>query len=276
MGSGIGLLADRAYGSVRDGLDTLLVAGGSARAVIGAARPDLLAWLRRMAPRVRRIGSVCTGAFLLAEAGLLDGRRATTHWNGTDRLARDYPSVKVDPDAIWVRDGNVFTSAGVTAGIDLALALVEEDLGRPLALAVARRMVVFLKRPGGQSQFSTHLAAQTRAEGPLAELPEWIAEHLDGDLTVATLSAHVAMSPRNFARVFRGEFGVTPAKYVETTRIEQARHRLEEGRLSLDEVAGACGFGSSERMRRTFERHLRVVPRDYRRRFAIGAPSHRD
>jgi transcriptional regulator GlxA family with amidase domain len=248
MSSGLQLVADRAFRSVRGPLDTLLLSGGRLGLRDALADLALLPWLRRMAGRVRRLGSVCTGAFFLAEAGLLDGRRATTHWSAAQRLADRYPRIDVDPDAIYVRDGSVVTSAGVTAGMDLALALVEEDWGREVALGVARRLVVFLKRPGGQSQFSAHLEAQSRASGALA--------------------ARFAMSPRNFARVFTRELGVTPAKYVERARLERARACLEDGRRSLEEVAVLCGFGSEERMRKTFLRQLRVLPREYRRCFS--------
>jgi transcriptional regulator GlxA family with amidase domain len=245
------------------------VSGGDVEAA--ANDPELRRWLRGMARRVRRLASVCSGAFVLAEAGLLDGRRATTHWAGLPILERRYPRIHVDADAIFVRDGRVYTSAGVTAGIDLALALVEEDLGRATALAVARRLVVFLKRPGGQSQFSRHLAAQTIEPGALRGVPEWILEHLDDDLPVERLARRAAMSPRNFARVFRRSTGLTPAKYVEHARVEAARRLLEDGADGLEAVAARCGFASGERMRRTFVRHVGVVPIDYRRLFRTGA-----
>ncbi len=268
MGSGLGLVADRAYASLRGPVDTLLFAGGSAGIAGALADPKLLPWLRRTAPRVRRLGSVCTGAFFLAEAGLLDGRRATTHWAAVERLARRHPAVRVEPDAIYVRDGALVTSAGVTAGMDLALALVEEDWGREVALGVARQLVMFLKRPGGQSQFSAHLEAQTRSGGALAGLPDHVAASLADDLSVPALATRFAMSPRNFARVFAREFGVTPAKYVERVRLERARACLEDPGCGLEEVARSCGFGNEERMRKTFLRHLRVLPREYRRRFS--------
>ncbi len=267
MGSGVVLMAERDTRSVRGAVDTLLVAGGSHGLPAARADADLPDWLRRQAARARRVGSVCTGAFLLAGAGLLDGRRVTTHWAAAERLAREHPRLRVEPDAIWVRDGRFYSSAGVSAGMDLALALVEEDLGREAALAVARHLVLFLQRPGGQSQFSAHLEAQTRARGPLAELPDWIERHLDGDLSVPALAERVGMSPRNFARVFARCFGATPAKYVERARLERARACLDEGRRGLEEVADLCGFGSAERMRKTFLRHLRVSPQDYRGRF---------
>ena len=265
MSSGLRLHADRAWGNPRAGIDTLLVSGGDVYQA--ATDPRLRRWLRGMAPRVRRLGSVCSGAFILAEAGLLDGHRATTHWSAVALMRRRYPRIQVEDDAIFVRDDRVYTSAGVTAGIDLALALVEEDLGHDLALAVARRLVVFLKRPGGQSQFSSHLAAQTPPPGPLKDLPAWILDHLAEDLSVECLAARAAMSPRNFARVFLREAGTTPAKFVERARVDAARRQLEDDGLGLEEVAARCGFSSGEHMRRTFQRHLRVVPVDYRRRF---------
>jgi transcriptional regulator GlxA family with amidase domain len=263
--SGLRVAADRRCAEFRGRADTLLVAGGDVRAVMRDR--VLLGWLVRASRRVRRLASVCSGAFLLAEAGLLDGRRATTHWGSVALLARRYPQLTVEPDLIFVRDGNVYTSAGVTAGIDLALALVEEDLGHDLALAVARQLVVFLKRPGGQSQFSSALAALAVAPGPLKDLPEWIVANLRGNLSVEALAARAAMSPRHFARVFREETGVTPAKFVESARLDAARRCLEDDALGLEEIAVRCGFGSAERMRRTFQRHLKVVPIDYRKRF---------
>lgn len=269
--AGLRLVADRPLRALVGRTDTLLVAGGDVTAL--AADPAILRWLNRMAARVRRLASVCTGAFLLAEAGLLDGRRATTHWAWARAFAERYPRVTVEPDAIFVRDGNIATSAGVTAGIDLALALVEEDLGHALALEVARSMVVFLKRPGGQSQFSSHLAAQAVAPGPLRDLPEWIVANLGADLSVEALAARAGMSPRNFARVFRRETNLTPAKFVEHARLDAARSSLEDDGLGLDEVAGRCGFGSAEQMRRAFRRHLRVVPIDYRKRFHRQPPA---
>jgi transcriptional regulator GlxA family with amidase domain len=264
--SGIRILADRPFTAARAAIDTLIVAGGDMRGVMG--NPQLLQWLRRMQPRVRRLASVCTGAFILAEAGLLEGRRATTHWRWAAEMAARYPRVGVEPDALFIRDGNIYTSAGVTAGMDLALALVEEDHGHRLALAVARQMVLFLKRPGGQTQFSSHLEAQSLPRGTLKDLPEWILDNLDADLSVEALAQRMAMSPRNFARVFTRELGVTPAKFVERARIERARRVLEEeGSAPMESVAAACGFGSAERMRRSFQRRLRVVPHDYRKRF---------
>ena len=270
--SGVRLVADRAFGRVRGGIDTLLVAGGEG--TLQAIRDvALLRWLRGMAPRVRRLGAVCTGSFVLAEAGLLDGRRATTHWAACARMATRYPRVRVEPDPIFVRDGDVWTSAGVTAGIDLALALVEDDLGRAAALAVARQMVVFLRRPGGQSQFSAQLAAQAADREPLRELQAWIADHPGGDCAVPALARRVAMSPRHFARVFRDEVGTTPARFVERVRVEAARRRLEESDDGVDAVAATCGFGTAESMRRAFLRTVRVAPAAYRARFRLRRAS---
>jgi len=272
MSCGVSLLARGLPARSAPRPDTLIVAGGAGtRAAV--ADLALIAWLRAIAPRVRRLASVCTGAFLLAEAGLLDGRRATTHWSACAALARRYPRVRVDPDPIFVRDGGVYTSAGVTSGMDLALALVEEDHGREVALAVARGLVLFLKRPGGQSQFSAQLSSQLASRQPIQELQAWIIENVHRDLSVAELAARAGMSPRNFARVFAREVGATPALFVETARVEAARRRLEEdGGRRIEAVAAECGFGSAETMRRAFLRRVRVSPSDYRTRFqAISA-----
>jgi transcriptional regulator GlxA family with amidase domain len=247
-------------------IDTLLVAGG--RGVHDAARDErLLAWVRDAAKRARRVTSVCTGAFLLARAGLLDGRRATTHWASCRELERRHPEVTVESDPIFVRDGNVTTSAGVTAGMDLALALVEEDLGREVALDVARWLVLFLKRPGGQAQFSAQLAAQIAEREPLRELQAWLPDHLDEDLTVPALARRACMSERNFARAFRDETGMTPAAYVESARVERARIALETGDQPVEMVARQAGFGTVETMRRAFRRRVGVSPAGYRSRF---------
>jgi transcriptional regulator GlxA family with amidase domain len=250
----------------RGPLDTLMVAGGLG---VDEAEQDaeLVAWVREAAARSRRVTSVCTGALILARAGLLDGRRATTHWASCARLARRYPAVSVQSDPIYLRDGNVYTSAGVTAGMDLALALVEEDLGPEVALQVARQLVLFARRPGGQAQFSVQLRAQASAPGALRDLQAWIAEHLDADLSVRTLADHAHMSPRTLARAFARETGTTPAAYVEAARVEHARARLENGRAPLAAVARASGFGTPETMRRAFHRRLGVAPADYRTRF---------
>jgi transcriptional regulator GlxA family with amidase domain len=263
---GLVVVADRALASVRGPIDTLVVVGGegAGRAATDAA---LVGWVARAARRSRRIASVCTGAFVLAAAGVLDGRRATTHWRSCDDLARRFPGVTVDPDPIFVRDGDVWTSAGVTAGMDLALALVDDDLGRDVALMTARQLVMFVQRPGGQSQFSAQLGAQVAARDPLRDLQAWIAEHPDEDHSVERLAARVAMSPRHFARVFRDEVGSTPAAYVESVRVEVARRLLEQSGLSAADVARAAGFGTPETLRRAFARRVGVSPVEYRDRF---------
>jgi transcriptional regulator GlxA family with amidase domain len=265
--SGIAVVATRSFREVRGGIDTLFVAGGRGTE---AALHDraLIQWLKRMSHKLDRVASVCTGAFILAEAGLLDGKRAATHWGSCERLAERYPQIKVDPDPIFVREQRTYTSAGVTAGMDLALALVEEDHGLQAARGVARELVLFLKRPGGQSQISAQLQLQMADRRPLAELQSWMADHLQADLSVAALARRVAMSPRNFARVFTRSVGVTPARYVEKLRVEAVRRRLEETRSTVDEVAAQCGFGTRESMRRAFQRTLRVSPTAYRSRFA--------
>ena len=263
---GLAVVADRSLASTRGPIDTLVVVGGEG-AYKAATDPDLVGWIRRAAGRSRRVTSVCTGAFLLAATGVLDGRRATTHWRACADLARIHPEVTVDPDPIFVRDGNVWTSAGVTAGMDLALALVADDLGRDVALMTARQLVLFVQRPGGQSQFSAQLGAQVAARDPLRELQAWIAEHPDEDHAVERLAARVAMSPRHFARVFRDEVGSTPAAYVETARVEVARRLFETTGLPPAEVARAAGFGTPETMRRAFSRRVGVSPLEYRDRF---------
>ena len=264
--SGLTLSVERGLAEVTGPIDTLVVAGGEGiPAVVEDA--SVIAALLRLAPQTRRLASVCTGAYVLAEAGLLDGRRATTHWAWCDHLARQYPAVRVDPDPIFVRDGETWTSAGVTAGIDLALAMVEDDLGRDAALGIARRFVVFLKRPGGQSQFSAQLAGQFAEQPPLRDLQAWIVEHVGEDLSVERLATRVAMSPRNFSRAFHREVGVTPGRFVERVRVEAARRRLEDTTASVEEIAAACGFGTAETTRRTFLRVLCVTPTDYRSRF---------
>ncbi|XXT42178.1 DJ-1/PfpI family protein [Sorangium sp. So ce513] len=263
--SGAQIVAHKALEDVAPGADTVLVAGGETRE---ATRDDrLLGWLRAATPEVRRMGAVCTGAFVLAAAGLLAGHRAATHWRAAPALACQFPGVEVDPDAIFVRSGKMYTSAGTTASIDLALALVEDDLGYDAALEVARGMVVFLKRPGGQSQFSRPLLAQTAATGPLRRVIEWALRHLDADLRVEVLAEKAGMSPRNFARTFTRTLQTTPAKFVEAARLEQARSCLEGGRASIKQLARDCGFGTDERMRRAFQRTLQVTPEEYRRRF---------
>jgi transcriptional regulator GlxA family with amidase domain len=268
--SGLTIVPHAAMGQAPVAIDTLLVAGGIGWE-LPCGDPALLDWIAAGAKRSRRVVSVCTGAFLLAAAGLLDGRRATTHWAAATELARRHPLVRVDREPVFVRDGSVWTSAGVTAGMDLALALVEEDLDRDAALAIARHLVLFLRRPGNQSQFSATLAAQVPERDSLREVQRFAVENLTADLAVEALAAHAHMSPRHFARSFRAETGITPARYVEGLRLEAARRGLEDTRETLGAIAAACGFGTPETMRRVFLRALGVGPAEYRRRFQGAA-----
>jgi transcriptional regulator GlxA family with amidase domain len=263
---GLRITAHKTFHELRGSIDTLLVAGGSA-IENDEVNTQVIRWLKTIAGGTRRIGSVCTGAMLLARAGLLDGRRATTHWNWCEVLIRRAPRTHVDPDPIFVRDKNVYTSAGVTAGMDLALALVEEDHGSRLALQVARNLVLYLRRPGGQSQFSAALSLQLTDRKPLRELESWVLDNLSKPLTVPVLAHRVAMSPRNFARVFTKEMKTTPAKFVERLRVETARRRLEESQNSMESIASDCGFGNVNSMRSVFQRALKISPGQYRRHF---------
>lgn len=248
-------------------IDTLLLSGGCWDPMDAAlADREMIGWIKRTAGKVRRVASLCTGAFLLAEAGLAKNA-VTTHWAQCDRLRARYPHLTVSADNIYLKDGNIYSSAGSTSAMDLALALVEEDLGRKLAMNVARRLVMFLKRPGGQSQFSTALLAQTASTDSLRDLPEWIIDNLEKDLSVEAMAERVGMSPRNFARVFAAETGLTPAKYVERARLERARQLIEETALPLLTVASGAGFESDQHLRRTFVRWLGVTPADYMARF---------
>jgi transcriptional regulator GlxA family with amidase domain len=264
--SGLRLLPDCAVSDLPTAIDTLIVPGGWS-----AMRPDkhreLIGWLPGAAASARRIASVCGGAFLLAEAGLLAGRRATTHWYACPDLAERYPDVTVEAAPIYVRDGDVWTSAGVTAGIDLALALVEDDLGHEVALTVARWLVVFLRRPGNQAQFSTQLAAQTADHEPVRAVQHWIAANPGADCAVDELARRARMSPRHFARTFTAQVGMAPGQYVTSIRLEAARRRLEESDTALATVASTCGLGSAETLRRTFQHALGMSPAEYRRRF---------
>ncbi len=269
--SGLAIVPDA---DLRDAqaVHTLVVPGGDGARSTGSAVEELTGWLRQNAPGARRIASVCTGAFLLARAGLLAGRRVTTHWAYASALERQFPEVVVDPEPIHVRDGAIVTSAGVTAGIDLALALVEEDVGREAALAVARHLVVFLRRPGGQAQFSAQLRAQLAQRQPLREVQQWITERPAADLSVDSLAARAGLSPRQFARSFTAETGVTPGRYVDRVRLDAARRGLEDSGDGIEQVARNCGYGTPEAMRRAFIRTLGVSPADYRQRFQ--APAH--
>ena len=267
--SGLRLTADHGFAEVGRGIDTLLIAGGRGAQRYRAHAP-LLRWIRRQAGGVRRLASVCTGAVLLAEAGLLKGRTATTHWGSCARLAEEFPDVHVEPDRIFVREGSIYTSAGVTSGMDLALALVEEDHGREVALAVARELVLFLRRPGGQAQFSAQLAVQFAEHEPLGDLQTYILDHPREDLSVEALARRVGMSPRNFARVFTREVGTTPARFVASVRVETARRLLEETSRDLEAICAMSGLGTTESMRRAFLRIVKIPPRAYRERFNRG------
>jgi transcriptional regulator GlxA family with amidase domain len=248
-------------------VDTLIIAGGPG-VKSAAAEGELVRWVGARAQTARRTASVCTGAYLLAAAGILDGRRATTHWSFCDDLARSFPAVRVEADPIFVRDGSVWTSAGVTAGIDLALALVEEDLGRDVALAVARYLVMFLKRPGGQAQFSAALSVQSGEErfGPLHA---WINANLSRDLSLPILASQAGMSERSFSRRYLEATGLTPARAVDRLRVEAARQLLSDTKVPIKRIARQCGFGTEETMRRSFLRLLSTSPQDYRARFSM-------
>jgi transcriptional regulator GlxA family with amidase domain len=271
--SGLALLADPLPGPSKP-VDTLVVAGGPGTFAAAQSEP-LVRWIAVRARQARRAASVCTGAFLLGAAGLLEGRRTVTHWDWCGELAREFPSTRVEIDPIFIREDNFATSAGVTAGIDLMLAFVEEDLGHAAAITVARYLVVYLKRPGGQAQFSEALKLQTRDEA-FDRLHGWMASHLAHDLSVETLAERAGMSARTFARRYRALVGLTPARAVERIRVEAARQMLSTGRLPIKRIAQCCGFGSEETMRRSFLRQIAVTPHDYRQRFQPGgAPASR-
>ncbi len=272
--TGIAIVTDALADLADRPIDTLIVAGGPG---VHALRrdPEMVAWIAGRATLARRTCSVCTGAFLLAAAGLLDGRRATTHWRWASALQAHYPKVRVEADPIYVQDGPIWSSAGVSAGIDLALALVEADLGHAAAIEVARYLVVFLKRPGSQAQFSAPLAGQALGDGRFGDLHAWISADLGRDLRVERLAERMAMSPRNFARAYAAATGATPAKAVEAMRVEAARRLLEETSRPIGWVARQCGFGDDERMRRSFLRWIGVTPSDYRDRFRTGRPDPR-
>ncbi|ODT13345.1 MULTISPECIES: GlxA family transcriptional regulator [unclassified Mesorhizobium] len=266
--SGVRLMPDRIIDrDLDEPIDTLLVAGCPNAAGMPADRV-VVGWLRRQAPRVRRYGSVCSGAFFLAAAGLLDGRRVTTHWAVAEELAGRFPEVTVDEDAIQVADGPVRTAAGVTAGLDLALALVEEDLGRDIAMRVASQLVMFFKRPGGQMQFSRKGEAVPAGRAALQELQRWVAANPALDHSVASLARRMDLSARHFARLFRSEVGITPATWVEEARVGAARRLLEQGHEAPKQVAAHCGFADADTLRRAFSRHVGVTPAEYRKRFA--------
>jgi transcriptional regulator GlxA family with amidase domain len=262
-------LADRTIFDPDEPIDTLLVAGDPSFQEID---PAVIEWLRRRVPTVRRYGSICTGVFFLAAAGLLDGKRVTTHWECAEKFSADFPHIELDADAIYIRDGALITAAGVTAGIDLALALVEEDHDRDIAMIVARYMVVFLKRPGGQSQFSAYLVGQMAEMTMVQKAQAYILDNLTAALSVEHIAHEIGMSPRNFARVFRRELGMTPADFVAAARVDAARRLLEDTPQPLQRIASACGFGDVNTMRRTFAKTLGVTPNEYRSRFQRPKP----
>lgn len=268
--SGLQIFADQSFSQIDKNFDTLVVPGGSVKDVL--ANTEVVELIKDMRPRLHRLVSVCTGAFLLGESGLLDGCRATTHWDYCSEFSKKYPRVNLEPDRIFIKDGNILTSGGITSGIDLALAMVEEDWGQKLALTVAQYLVVFLKRPGGQSQFSSYLTREASTRADIRELQSWIMQHPDEDLRVEVLAERMAMSLRNFARLFIAETSVTPAKFVEMARIDAARNLLELTRFPIEGIAESSGFKDAENMRRAFVRQLGVNPRDYRKRF--GQASH--
>lgn len=255
-------------------IDTLVAAGGC-RGQEYYAPPALTKWIARHAPEVRRLCSVCTGAFLLAAAGQLDGRRVATHWDWVARLRALHPKIHVDPNRLFIQDGPIWTSAGVTAGIDLTLALIEEDFGHRVAIETARQLVMFIKRSGGQSQFSVPLAAQSAGTGTFGELHAWIAGHLAGDLRVERLAEQAGMSPRTFARVYTSKAGRTPAKTVEAMRLEAVCRALEETTMPLKEIASATGYAEEQNLRRVFLRKFSITPSQYRSRFSTHTPSSR-
>ncbi|GGP33165.1 MULTISPECIES: GlxA family transcriptional regulator [Streptomyces] len=270
--AGVRLLADLGFAEVGGQVDTLLVPGAvdmTDEGPVARIDAEVVAWVKETAPYARRVASVCVGAHLLAAAGLLDGKTATTHWSTAAQLAADHPEVTVDADPIFVRTdrGRVWTGAGISACLDLALALVAEDLGEDVALAVARQLVMYLKRQGGQSQFSVPLSRPAASRRDIDELRLWIADHLDEDLSAQALAARMCLSERHFARVFKQETGASPATYVEAARVEAARRLLETTDCPLDQVAAASGLGSAETLHRSFKRQLATTPAAYRRRF---------
>lgn len=270
--SGVRILPDWTIKDRPPGLIDTLIVAGRPDAADTAPPLDLVHWLRRHAPRARRYGSICSGAFLLAATGLLDGRRVTTHWAVAERLSAAFPQVRVEPDALHIRDGAIRTAAGVTAGLDLALALVEEDLGRKIAMQVAAQLVMFFKRPGGQMQFSRKGRAVPAGRSALQEVQRWIAANPARPHAVSDLAARMRLSPRHFARLFRSEVGLTPAAWVEQARVNAARELLEAGALSPKQVASRCGFAGIDTLRRAFLRQLGVTPAEYRKRHALPQP----
>lgn len=263
--TGFRITADLSLREANSAVDTLVIPGVDELRGLDAilAVPGVNTWLRRSARQSRRVASICTGAMILAKLGLLNGRRATTHWAHCENLRANFPAVHVDPDSLWIKDGKIYTSAGITAGMDLALALVEEDLGRRFALELARLLVMFLKRPGGQSQFSSELTSQLASPDRLEDLVDWIRDHLNRPLAIEDLARRSNMSARNFQRVFTRQCGMPPAKFIERLRVERARLIIEDTGLSMAEIARKSGFDSEQRMRRAFKRVLGINPVDH-------------
>ncbi|MGH8417914.1 MAG: GlxA family transcriptional regulator [Pseudomonas sp.] len=266
--SGARLLPDTIATEETGRIDTLLVAGAPNAGKLNLS-PDVLKWLRATAMRSRRYGSVCTGAFILAAAGLLDGRHITTHWAAVEALLHTYPSLQIDEDALYVRDGKLRTAAGVTAGLDLALALVEEDLGRDIARRVAGQLVMYFKRPGGQLQFSRKGGAVPTGRSALQEVQRWVAANPELDHSVASMAKHVGLSPRHFARLFHAEVGITAGAWVEATRVAAARNLLENGHDTPKLVAAKCGFANTDTLRRVFKKHVGISPAEYRKQHPV-------
>lgn len=264
--SGLPIVSEGSYTEIDYPIDTLLVTG-LARYLDADLKADMLNWLKERSKAIRRICSVCSGAFILAETGLLDGRKATAHWSRNEELADTYPLINVQTARIFIKDGNIYTAAGITSGMDLALALIEEDFGQAFALHVARWLVLYLKRPGNQSQFSTYIDCKTIGNPAIRKVCEWILGHLADDITVEQLAEYVAMSPRNFARVFVRELRITPAKFINKLRVDNASRHLIETQLSLDEIAVYCGFKTGENLRRQFIGLFETTPAQYRKSF---------
>ncbi|MDR3704695.1 MAG: GlxA family transcriptional regulator [Paludibacteraceae bacterium] len=265
--SGLPFICEGGIESIDYEIDTVLIAGNAPENI---DLQNIIDWLKNNVDHIRRVGSICAGAFILAKAGILNGHRATSHWMVCDRLAKLYPEIKVENDPIFIKDGNIYTSAGISTGMDMSLAMVEEDFGRDVAIMVARILVLYLKRPGNQSQYSNILKQQRVDHEPIKTIQDWILAHLSENITVEILAEKALMSPRNFARVFLRETGITPAKYIEKLRLETARRRLEETSLTLDEISNECGINNADGLRRLFLRHIKTTPSDYRKNFATA------
>jgi transcriptional regulator GlxA family with amidase domain len=264
MSSGMKIVPDYQFNTFPKPLDTLIIPGAENKET-AIEDAELLTWIQEQSKHVRRLVSICTGAFFLARLGLLDGKDVTTHWAYCSNMKKNFPQLNVVSDSIFIRQGNIYTSAGVTAGMDLSLALVEEDIGKDIAMSVARKLIIFYKRPGGQNQFSEFILSQSNSY--FGELTDWIINHLSNDLSIETLAEQASMSPRNFIRKFKEELGCTPAKFIERLRLRQARMLLENRSSVLKTVANQCGFKSEEQMRRAFQRTLCVTPNEYKTRF---------